>query len=162
MKLFFAICAFMFTSASGHATEWGFRVVDGKLVDAASGTPFILQGVSHAHTWFKPLTSQALVDISAKHANTVRIVLSNGCRWSRDEKATLAEVLSLAKANRLVAVAEVHDSTGYGEDPAACPMDTAVQYWLDMKDVLMVSCVPFSIPQSRDPTPPSYAQCSFP
>ncbi|WP_328650295.1 cellulase family glycosylhydrolase [Micromonospora sp. NBC_00330] len=116
-----------------HAAA-GFSVADGKLYDA-NGTEFVMRGVNHAHTWYPQQTS-SFADVKALGANTVRVVLSSGDRWTRNTNADVANVISLCKANRLICVLEVHDTTGYGEQSGAITLDRAVDYWLSLADVL--------------------------
>ncbi|MCG5443621.1 cellulase family glycosylhydrolase [Micromonospora sp. NIE79] len=116
-----------------HAAA-GFSVADGKLYDA-NGAEFIMRGVNHAHTWYPQQTS-SFADVKALGANTVRVVLSSGDRWTRNTNADVANVISLCKANRLICVLEVHDTTGYGEQSGAITLDRAVDYWLSLADVL--------------------------
>ncbi|MGC4833948.1 cellulase family glycosylhydrolase [Micromonospora vinacea] len=116
-----------------HAAA-GFSVAGGKLYDA-NGTEFIMRGVNHAHTWYPQQTS-SFADVKALGANTVRVVLSSGDRWTRNTNADVANVISLCKANRLICVLEVHDTTGYGEQSGAITLDRAVDYWLSLADVL--------------------------
>ncbi|MFG1868377.1 cellulase family glycosylhydrolase [Micromonospora arborensis] len=112
----------------------GFTVAGGKLYDA-NGAEFIMRGVNHAHTWYPQQTS-SFADVKALGANTVRVVLSSGDRWTRNTNADVANVISLCKANRLICVLEVHDTTGYGEQSGAITLDRAVDYWLSLADVL--------------------------
>ncbi|RLP86819.1 cellulase family glycosylhydrolase [Micromonospora sp. CV4] len=112
----------------------GFTVAGGKLYDA-NGTEFIMRGVNHAHTWYPQQTS-SFADVKALGANTVRVVLSSGDRWTRNTNADVANVISLCKANRLICVLEVHDTTGYGEQSGAITLARAVDYWLSLADVL--------------------------
>ncbi|MBQ1034328.1 cellulase family glycosylhydrolase [Micromonospora sp. C97] len=116
-----------------HAAA-GFSVAGGKLYDA-NGTEFIMRGVNHAHTWYPQQTS-SFADVKALGANTVRVVLSSGDRWTRNTNADVANVISLCKANRLICVLEVHDTTGYGEQSGAITLARAVDYWLSLADVL--------------------------
>ncbi|MFC5923262.1 cellulase family glycosylhydrolase [Micromonospora vulcania] len=116
-----------------HAAA-GFSVAGGKLYDA-NGTEFIMRGVNHAHTWYPQQTS-SFADVKALGANTVRVVLSSGDRWTRNSNADVANVIALCKANRLICVLEVHDTTGYGEQSGAITLDRAVDYWLSIADVL--------------------------
>lgn len=74
--------------------------------------------------------------MKALGANTVRVVLSSGDRWTRNTNSDVANVISLCKANRLICVLEVHDTTGYGEQSGAITLDRAVDYWLSLADVL--------------------------
>ncbi|MGS2618325.1 cellulase family glycosylhydrolase [Micromonospora sp. LZ34] len=112
----------------------GFTVANGKLYDA-NGAEFVMRGVNHAHTWY-PQQTRSFADIKALGANTVRVVLASGDRWTRNTNADVANVISLCKANRLICVLEVHDTTGYGEQSGAASLDRAVDYWLGIADVL--------------------------
>ncbi|MEU1589085.1 cellulase family glycosylhydrolase [Micromonospora sp. NPDC005710] len=116
-----------------HAAA-GFSVAGGTLYDA-NGAEFIMRGVNHAHTWYPQQTS-SFANVKALGANTVRVVLSSGDRWTRNTNADVANVISLCKANRLICVLEVHDTTGYGEQSGAITLDRAVDYWLSLADVL--------------------------
>lgn len=116
------------------AAATGLHISDGRLVEG-NGNDFVMRGVNHAHTWY-PGETQSLADIKATGANTVRVVLSDGFRWSRNSPADVAAVIDRCKANRLICVLEVHDTTGYGEDAAAGTLDHAADYWISLKDVL--------------------------
>ncbi|MFV2121379.1 cellulase family glycosylhydrolase, partial [Streptomyces sp. Act-28] len=116
------------------AAATGLHVRDGRLVEG-NGNDFVMRGVNHAHTWY-PGETQSLADVKALGANTVRVVLSNGHRWTRNDPADVADVVDRCKANRLICVLEVHDTTGYGEEPAAATLDQAADYWIGLKDVL--------------------------
>ncbi|MFF5452542.1 cellulase family glycosylhydrolase [Streptomyces sp. NPDC012950] len=113
----------------------GFRVVDGRLVDA-TGKDFVLRGVNHAHTWYTDRTGQSLADIKALGANSVRVVLSTGARWTKNDAADVAALVARCKANRLVCVLEAHDTTGYGEQSDAASLSEAVDYWLEVANAL--------------------------
>lgn len=114
-----------------------FSVNNGQLMDA-NNKAFVMRGINHAHTWYKPSSQQAMADIAATGANTVRIVLANGQRWSRDNGAQVAQLISWAKANKLISVLEIHDATGWGEDDSAANPSTAVDYFLsaDIKSAI--------------------------
>ncbi|WP_285563722.1 cellulase family glycosylhydrolase [Streptomyces sp. RTGN2] len=112
----------------------GLHISDGRLLEG-NGNDFVMRGVNHAHTWY-PGETQSLADIKATGANTVRVVLSDGFRWSRNSPDDVAAVIAQCKANRLICVLEVHDTTGYGEDAAAGTLDHAADYWISLKDVL--------------------------
>jgi mannan endo-1,4-beta-mannosidase len=113
----------------------GFTVSNGRLYDA-NGNEFVMRGVSHAHTWYASQTS-SFANIKALGANTVRVVLASGDRWAKNDTADVANVVSLCKANKLICVLEVHDTTGYGEEGAAISLDRAVDYWLSIKSALV-------------------------
>ncbi|MET8910434.1 cellulase family glycosylhydrolase [Micromonospora sp. NPDC004551] len=116
-----------------HAAA-GFSVSGGRLYDA-NGTEFVMRGVNHAHTWYPQQTS-SFADIKALGANTVRVVLASGDRWARNSAADVSNVISLCRANRLICVLEVHDTTGYGEQSGAITLDRAVDYWLSIAGAL--------------------------
>ncbi|MFE7834556.1 cellulase family glycosylhydrolase [Streptomyces sp. NPDC057474] len=112
----------------------GLHIGDGRLLEG-NGNDFVMRGVNHAHTWY-PGETQSLADIKALGANTVRVVLSDGHRWTRNSPADVANVVAQCKANRLICVLEVHDTTGYGEEAAAGTLDHAADYWIGLKGVL--------------------------
>ncbi|MEE1939896.1 cellulase family glycosylhydrolase [Streptomyces sp. TRM 70361] len=112
----------------------GLRVEDGRLLEA-NGNDFVMRGVNHAHTWFTN-ELDSLSHIKAKGANTVRVVLSSGDRWTRNDASDVANVVSECKANRLICVLEVHDTTGYGEQEGAVTLDRAAEYWISVKSAL--------------------------
>lgn len=130
LALLVAVLAF---GQPAHAAA-GFSVANGRLYDA-NGTEFVMRGVNHAHTWYPQQTS-SFADVKALGANTVRVVLSSGDRWTRNTNADVANVISLCRANRLICVLEVHDTTGYGEQSGAITLGRAVDYWLSLADVL--------------------------
>jgi mannan endo-1,4-beta-mannosidase len=113
----------------------GFHVTDGRLVDA-SGRDVVLRGVNHAHAWYPTRTAQALKDIKALGANSVRVVLATGDRWARNDTADVAAVVAQCRQNRLVCVLEAHDTTGYGEQDGAVALSRAVDYWISVKDAV--------------------------
>ena len=123
-------------SVTNTATSKGFYVKDGKLYDA-NGYGFVMRGVNHPHAWFPDKLDTAFAGIASTKANTVRVVLSNGKKWTKTSKSDLQNIIQKAKNNKLIAVLEVHDTTGYGEDSSACTLQDAANYWLEMKDVLI-------------------------
>ncbi|WP_243740451.1 cellulase family glycosylhydrolase [Streptomyces sp. 8K308] len=118
---------------SAQAT--GLHISDGRLVER-NGNDFVMRGVNHAHTWYTNQT-QSFADIKEYGSNTVRVVLSNGDRWTRNDAADVANVINLCKQNRMICVLEVHDTTGYGEEAAAGTLDSAADYWISLRDVLV-------------------------
>ncbi|GGY38430.1 cellulase family glycosylhydrolase [Streptomyces djakartensis] len=117
-----------------HAAPTGFRIENGRLLEA-SGDDFVMRGVNHAHTWY-PDRISSLAHIKAKGANTVRVVLSSGDRWTRNDAADVANVVSECKRNRLICVLEVHDTTGYGEQSGAVTLSRAADYWISVRSAL--------------------------
>ncbi|MEU2281450.1 cellulase family glycosylhydrolase [Streptomyces sp. NPDC013178] len=119
---------------SPRALATGLHIGDGRLLEG-NGNDFVMRGVNHAHTWY-PGETQSLADVKALGANTVRVVLSDGHRWTKNSPQDVADVIAQCKANRLICVLEVHDTTGYGEEAAAGTLDHAADYWIGLKDVL--------------------------
>lgn len=111
----------------------GFYVSGTKLMDA-TGQPFVMRGVNHAHTWYKDQLSTAIPAIAKTGANTVRIVLSNGYKWSLDDVNAIQTILTLCEQNKLIAVLEVHDATG---SDSVTDLNNAVNYWISIKNALI-------------------------
>ncbi|GGQ85396.1 cellulase family glycosylhydrolase [Streptomyces pilosus] len=122
------------TTPAAHAAPTGFRVENGRLLEA-SGNDFVMRGVNHAHTWYTDRID-ALAHIKAKGANTVRVVLSSGDRWTRNDASDVADVVARCKQNRLICVLEVHDTTGYGEQSGAVTLSRAADYWISVRGAL--------------------------
>ncbi|MFF2774352.1 cellulase family glycosylhydrolase [Streptomyces sp. NPDC058052] len=121
-------------TGAAQAADGGLHVRDGRLHEA-DGSEFVMRGVNHAHTWY-PTETGALADIAATGANTVRVVLSSGDRWTRTSGAEVASIIADCKANKVICVLEVHDTTGYGEDGAAASLDQAADYWVGVRSAL--------------------------
>ncbi|MCP3768366.1 cellulase family glycosylhydrolase [Streptomyces sp. MAR25Y5] len=117
-----------------HAAPTGFHVENGRLLEA-SGNDFVMRGVNHAHTWYADRIG-SLAHIKAKGANTVRVVLSSGDRWTANDAADVANVVAQCKQNRLICVLEVHDTTGYGEQSGAVTLSRAADYWIGVRSAL--------------------------
>ncbi|MER6592346.1 cellulase family glycosylhydrolase [Micromonospora purpureochromogenes] len=128
------VLAAVFTFVQPAHAAAGFSVANGRLYDA-NGTEFVMRGVNHAHTWYPQQTS-SFANVKALGANTVRVVLATGDRWAKNSAANVSNVISLCKANRLICVLEVHDTTGYGEQSGAITLDRAVDYWLSIASAL--------------------------
>ncbi len=113
----------------------GFKVSGTQLLDG-NGQPFIIRGINHPYTWFKDKI-HSFADIAATGANSIRVVLSDGQVWTRNSPSEVANAINLCKENKLVCILEVHDVTGSGQKIGAGKLKLAVQYWLDIKDVLI-------------------------
>ncbi|NJQ06520.1 cellulase family glycosylhydrolase [Streptomyces lonarensis] len=129
-----SLFAFLGLSQPAHAAT-GLRVSDGRIVEA-NGNDFVMRGVNHPHSWYTHTTPQALADIKALGSNTVRVVLSTGDRWERTSESEVAGVIGTCRANRLICVLEVHDTTGYGEQAGAVSLDRAADYWISVAGAL--------------------------
>jgi mannan endo-1,4-beta-mannosidase len=106
--------------------------VSGTQVRDPNGNNFIYRGINHPHSWYTSRLTQSLKDIAATGANSVRVVLSNGTQPGavRNNGADVTNVIAQCKANKLVCVLEVHDSTGYGDNANATNISVAAAYWV--------------------------------
>ncbi|MGW6391451.1 cellulase family glycosylhydrolase [Streptomyces sp. NPDC055103] len=121
-------------TGTAQAADTGIHVRDGRVYEA-NGNEFVMRGVNHAQAWY-PNETGAIADISAKGANTVRVVLGSGDRWARTDASKVASIIDDCKAHKVICVLEVHDTTGYGEDGAAASLDKAADYWIGIKSAL--------------------------
>ncbi|WP_414501285.1 MULTISPECIES: cellulase family glycosylhydrolase [unclassified Zymobacter] len=114
-------------------TTAGFTISGTQIIDA-NGQPFLIRGINHAHTWYKADIASALKSIAATGANLVRIVLSNGTQWEKDDVESVRNILSLCERHQLIAMLEVHDATGSDNLQA---LQQAVSYWIELSAVLI-------------------------
>ncbi|MET0534062.1 MAG: cellulase family glycosylhydrolase [Steroidobacter sp.] len=110
----------------------GFFIQNGRLMDD-NGTPFVMRGINYPFAWYThrypAQTQQDFANMAATRANTVRIVLTTGGQWTRINGPEIAQLIQWCKDRRMIAVLEVHDSTGWGDSSAAVPISNAVSYW---------------------------------
>lgn len=136
MKFISTLFLSILSLISIHSAYAGFYISNGTLYEN-NGSPFVMRGINHAHAWYTDKLETALSGISSTGANTVRVVLSNGYRWSKNDHSDVSHIIQLAKEKNLITVLEVHDTTGYGEDSSAATLDSAANYWIDIKDALV-------------------------
>ncbi|WP_030313435.1 cellulase family glycosylhydrolase [Streptomyces flavochromogenes] len=122
------------TAGAAQAADSGIHVGNGRIYEA-NGNEFVMRGVNHAYAWY-PGETDAIADIAAKGANTVRVVLSSGDRWTETTSSQLASIVDDCKTSKVICVLEVHDTTGYGEDGAAATLGQAADYWVGVKSAL--------------------------
>ncbi|MDB1087583.1 cellulase family glycosylhydrolase [Streptomyces sp. ACA25] len=115
-------------------TQTGLHVSDGRLVES-NGNDFVMRGVNHPHAWY-PQETSSIANIKGLGANSIRVVLSSGHRWERNSAQDVASVIADCRANRVICVLEVHDTTGYGEQDGAATLDQAADYWIGIKSAL--------------------------
>ncbi|WP_374230062.1 cellulase family glycosylhydrolase [Streptomyces sp. OfavH-34-F] len=123
------------TAQAATTAGTGLHVSDGRLYEA-DGSEFVMRGVNHAHAWY-PDRTDAIADIAARGANTVRVVLGSGDRWTKTSASEVSSLIARCKAAEVICVLEVHDTTGYGEDSAATSLDRAADYWIGVKSALV-------------------------
>lgn len=123
-----ALCAGQ--SLAGLSIQ-GTRLVDG------NGSTVVLRGVNHPHAWFAGETAAAIPKIAATGANSVRVVMAMGTKWSRTSAAEIQTIIDLCKQNNMIAVLEFHDGTGWGEESGTAHISDIADYWVS-SDVMAV------------------------
>lgn len=121
------------TNVTAATAVNGFHVSGTKLLDA-NGNEFIMRGINHAHTWYKDQTPTALRAMAAAGCNTVRLVLSNGVQWNKDDLSSVKSLINQCKNLNMVAVLEVHDATGKTSQD---DLLKAADYFVEMKDAII-------------------------
>ncbi|MEU2022235.1 cellulase family glycosylhydrolase [Streptomyces sp. NPDC016469] len=129
-----ALLSVLGPAGAAQAAGTGLHVSDGRLYEA-NGNAFVMRGVNHAYAWY-PERTTAISDIAAKGANTVRVVLGSGDRWTKTTTSEVSSLIAQCKAAKVICVLEAHDTTGYGEDSAATSLDRAADYWIGVKSAL--------------------------
>ena len=119
-------------TVSAATATGGFEVIGNKLYDA-NGNEFVMRGINHAHAWYKGQEDIVIPAIAKTGANTVRVALGDGETWGYDSINTVQNIISLCKKNNLIALLDVHDTTGLDSYSS---LDNAVNYWISMKDLL--------------------------
>ncbi|WP_218125112.1 cellulase family glycosylhydrolase [Glycomyces harbinensis] len=120
---------------AGAQQQGGFSIDGTQLIDA-NGNPFIMRGTSHPDVWYEGEFA-SYGEISDLGANTVRVVLGSGQRnWGVSTASRVQQIVDECKAQRLICVLEVHDTTGYGEESGAATLDQAVDFWEGLYSVL--------------------------
>ncbi|MCS7231215.1 MAG: cellulase family glycosylhydrolase [Elusimicrobiota bacterium] len=112
--------------------------VEGRNLLDGNGQVVRLVGINHGHAWYRGYLGSALQGIRSWGCNSVRIVLSNGYRWTKIPANEVSSIINEARNNGFKAIIlEVHDTTGYGEQSGACNLQAAVNYWIEIKSVLV-------------------------
>ncbi|MFX3631428.1 MAG: fibronectin type III domain-containing protein [Candidatus Pristimantibacillus sp.] len=128
-----ASTALSVTTEAESGSKSGFYINGTTLYDA-NEKPFVMRGINHAHAWWKEHSEVAIPAIAKTGANTIRIVLSDGQKYVKDDLATVQRLISLAEQNKMVAVVEVHDATG---EDALSSLEHIADYWIEMKSALI-------------------------
>jgi hypothetical protein len=132
----FTFCIFLSQLLFSQLKPGQLRV-DGRYLKDGSGNTVRLIGINHAHAWYRGYLGSALQGIRSWGANSVRVVLTNGYKWTKIPASEVSTIISQARSYGFKAIVlEVHDTTGYGDDSSACTLDRAVDYWIEIKSVL--------------------------
>jgi mannan endo-1,4-beta-mannosidase len=122
------LCTLLLLPAASFSA--GFIITSTGQINDANNVPFMMRGVNYPYTWFQSRnTQQDLVAIKATGANVVRIVLSTGGQWARVNGPQVTQLIQWCKDLSMIAVLEVHDSTGWSEQTTAVPISNATAYW---------------------------------
>lgn len=131
-SLLFAIVALTFALPA----QAGFFIQNGILFDNNSKA-FVMRGVNYPFCFFqsRPVATD-IANIAGKKANAVRVVLSNGIHFpgAATSAASVSNVIQLCKNNKMISVLEIQDTVGFGDtanNPTACTMAQAVDYWIN-------------------------------
>jgi mannan endo-1,4-beta-mannosidase len=135
VKLARALAGLLLMLAAPAAHAQGFRIHGSTLLDA-NGKRFVMRGINMSHAWAPQRSEKDLPAIAATGANAIRIPLGAGCAFRLTPIDEVRTLIARARAHKLAIVLEVHDATGYGEKPRACPVSKAVEYWLSIKSAL--------------------------
>src|SRR5690625_1028421 len=136
-KILFALVlaiSLLFAQGNSKAEAASGFYVSGNTLYDANGNPFVMRGVNHAHSWYKDTYTEAIPGIADAGANTIRIVLSDGGQYDKDDINTISNLISIAEDNNLISVLEIHDATG---SDSLSDLNRAVDYWIEMKDALI-------------------------
>ncbi|KAJ3407604.1 hypothetical protein HDV05_005331, partial [Chytridiales sp. JEL 0842] len=107
-----------------------FSLRGSTIVDSRNNT-FVMKGINHAYGFFKT-QNQAFADIKSTGSNTIRIVLTGA-----DTLENVKFVIEESKKNKLVAVVENHDATGYGDSQGSKHISQVADWWVTMKDAVI-------------------------
>ena len=111
----------------------GIQVKGSKLYDG-DGKEFIFRGVNLAHAWYADKTKFSINEISSLGANSARIVLATGAKWTKTSYSELEKIITWCENAGLICVLEVHDFTG--SDNPTDITNLALDYWSEMKNLL--------------------------
>ncbi|KAJ3407906.1 hypothetical protein HDV05_005232 [Chytridiales sp. JEL 0842] len=118
------------TVTSNSIGSNGFYVRDGKLYDDTN-EQLIMRGMNLPFIWFRS-HERMFADAKARGANTARLVLDSRARLP-DVRRALKRTLE----NKMVAVLENHDTTGFGEKFGSKSLAEVVKWWISVKDALI-------------------------
>ncbi|MES1263768.1 MAG: cellulase family glycosylhydrolase, partial [Peristeroidobacter soli] len=125
------LCTLLLLPASSFAA--GFIITSTGQINDANNVPFMMRGINYPYTWYAwrgdAAVQQDLANIAATGSNVVRVVLSTGGQWARINGPQVTQVIEWCKALKMIAVLEVHDSTGWSEQTTAVPISNATAYW---------------------------------
>ena len=130
--MFAVITCFGFMTTPTAEAASGFYVSGTSIYDA-SGNKFVMRGVNIAHAWYTEKTETSIKGAANNGANTVRVVLANGSKYTKTSAQEVKNIIGWCKSNKLICILEVHDATG---SDSTYDLNKCVDYWKEMKNVL--------------------------
>lgn len=130
--MFAVITCFGFMTTPTAEAASGFYVSGTSIYDA-NGNKFVMRGVNIAHAWYTEKTETSIKGAANNGANTVRVVLANGSKYTKTSAQEVKNIISWCKSNKLICILEVHDATG---SDSTYDLNKCVDYWKEMKSVL--------------------------
>ena len=132
ISVIIVVSIFITSCIVSTATASGFYVSGTSIMDA-NGNQFVMRGVNIAHAWYADKTEQSIEAAADLGANTVRIVLSDGGKYTKTSYSEVSDIIECCKRNKVVCVLEVHDATG---SDSVSDLNRAVSYWIELKNLL--------------------------
>lgn len=83
--MFAVITCFGFMTTPTAEAASGFYVSGTSIYDA-SGNKFVMRGVNIAHAWYTEKTETSIKGAANNGANTVRVVLANGSKYTKNKR----------------------------------------------------------------------------
>ncbi|MGN0281811.1 MAG: acetylxylan esterase [Prevotella sp.] len=120
------------TNASSDEPVEGFHTSGTQLLDK-NGNPFVMRGFNYSYCWQQSYEEAAFQKAVESKCNSMRIQLGNGDTFTKTSLDEVKELISRCKANKLIAVLNVHDTTGSDSEET---LASAVDYWIEMKEAL--------------------------
>jgi mannan endo-1,4-beta-mannosidase len=145
-NLLFVCCILLLVFVTAGISANGFSVSGSRLIDS-NGNPFLPRGSSLTESWHHLAELVYRDDIKALGANCLRYVCSTGARWEETEAGIISLIISMCLDSHIIGIIEIHDTTGYGEDPEAISLSEAVDYWesvkprLEGKEAFIIICM---------------------
>ncbi len=122
-----------FSGLSINASAAGGFYVSGTTICDSNGNAFKMRGVNIPHAWFTSNTETSIKGAAALGANTVRIVLGDGQKYSKTSYSEVSQIIDWCKQYKVIAILEVHDATG---SDSVSDLNAAVNYWIELKNLL--------------------------
>ncbi len=122
-----------FNGLSLKAFAAGGFYVSGTTICDSNGNAFKMRGVNIPHAWFTSNTETSIKGAAALGANTVRIVLGDGQKYTKTSYSEVQQIINWCKQYKVIAILEVHDATG---SDSVSDLNAAVNYWIELKSLL--------------------------